>query len=238
METPPRAILFDLDDTVLDTTLSATRVWRRTAAAFADEIGRPAAEIDAVLDRARVWYWSDPGRNAAGRLDVRRSRVEVTHHGLLDLGIDDAGLAERFAGFYGDHRVGTMRPFEGAIETLRHFHDAGVPMALLTNGDAAGQREKVEHFDLARWFRAVLIEGELGFGKPDDRVYERALSACGVLPERSVWCVGDSLPWEVRRPQELGLAGVWVDWEGIGLSADAGVRPDRVVRRIAELVDA
>jgi len=231
----PAAILFDLDDTLLDTTLSATRVWDQTAAAFAGEIGQPPDIFQPVLKASRKWYWADPERNRLGRLDVQKSRIDVTHHGLRQLGIDDYGLAARFADHYGTHRVSTMAFFPGAQETLTYFVDVGVPLALITNGDAKGQRAKVEHFGLARYFRAVLIEGELGFGKPDPRVYERALTACGV-PARNAWCVGDSLTWEVAAPQALGMRGVWNDWAGTGLPADTDVRPDRTVRRVAELM--
>lgn len=231
---PPEAIFFDLDDTILDTTLSATRVWRQTALHFEKEIGQPASVFDPILDRARVWYWSDPRRNQEGRLDVQRSRIEVTHHGLLKLGIDRPDLAERFADYYSTHRVSSMQPFPGAIETLQRIHAADIPMALLTNGDAQGQRDKVEHFALAPFFREVLIEGELDYGKPDPRVFHRAAKACGVSLEES-WCVGDNLAWEVEAPQRLGMAGIWCDWEDVGLPRNSVIKPDRVVNRISEL---
>ncbi|MEL7086962.1 MAG: HAD family hydrolase [Planctomycetota bacterium] len=232
----PHAILFDLDDTILDTTLSATRVWRLTAKAFEDEIGQPAEVFDPVLDAARVWYWADPQRNLAGRLDVQQSRVEVTHHGLLELGIDDYGLATRFADYYSEHRVSSMRPFPGAIETLEHFVKLGVPLALITNGDARGQRDKVAHFDLTQYFQAVLIEGEIGYGKPDPRIFRRALEACDAPAEHS-WCVGDNLGWEVAAPQKLGMQGIWNDWEGKTVPENAEIVPDRVVTSIAQLVN-
>lgn len=232
----PRAILFDLDDTILDTTLSATRVWRLTAKAFEEEIGQSAEVFDPILDRARKWYWADPHRNQEGRLDVQKSRIEVTHHGLLELGIEDVALATRFADHYSDHRVSSMQPFPGAIETLEHFNTIGVPLALITNGDAQGQRDKVAHFDLTQYFQAVLIEGELGFGKPDPRVFEKALRSCDAPAEGS-WCVGDNLGWEVAAPQALGMQGIWNDWEGKTLPEDSEIMPDRVVMAIAELIE-
>ncbi|MEM8782743.1 MAG: HAD family hydrolase [Planctomycetota bacterium] len=235
----PKAILFDLDDTILDTTLSATRVWHATAEAFAEEIGSPPEVFNPVLDAARKWYWADPQRNHAGRLDVRRSRVEVTLHGLeaLELGRTREALehlAERFTQHYSDHRVGSMRFFDGALETLEALHAGGMPMALITNGDAIGQREKVERFGLETFFRAVLIEGERGFGKPDERVFRVALEACGAEAV-DAWCVGDNLGWEVAAPQRLGITGVWVDWAGVELPEGGEVVPDAVVRGIREL---
>ncbi|MEM7575993.1 MAG: HAD family hydrolase [Planctomycetota bacterium] len=235
----PRALLLDLDDTILDTTLSATRVWHATAEAFAEEIGSPPEVFHPVLDASRKWYWADPQRNHAGRLDVRRSRVEVTIHGLEALKLNRTpaeleDLAERFTQHYSDHRVGSMRFFDEAKETLEAFYEQGMPMALVTNGDAFGQREKVERFGLERYFRAVLIEGEQGFGKPDARVFAKALSACEVEAQ-DAWCVGDNLSWEVAAPQRLGITGIWLDWAGDALPEDSEIVPDAVVRGISEL---
>ena len=242
----PAAILFDLDDTLLETSDSARRVWAETAAAFAEEIGHPVDRVEPVLDAARRWYWADPERNRLGRLDVQRSREEVTLRGLRELhaGADEQPglpeLAKRFAAHYAAARVPSMRFFPGAIEAVRAFRDAGVKLALITNGDAAAQREKVEHFSLAPLFEGVFIEGELGHGKPDRRVFDAALKACGNPEPADGWCVGDHLGWEVEAAQQLGLAGVWVDWRGEGLPAEgprAGITPDRIVRRVAELLD-
>ncbi len=230
----PRAILFDLDDTILDTTRSATRVWQLTAEAFATEIGQPPAVFNPILDESRRWYWADADRNRAGRLDVQQSRIDVTLHGLQRLGLDDPDLARRFADHYSEHRVASMRPFDGAFEALQHFKDEGVKMALLTNGDTKAQRDKVRHFGLDRYFEAVLIEGEVGYGKPDPRLFEAALEACDA-PAAASWCVGDHLEWEVLAPQRLGLTGIWVDWDHQGLPDDAAATPDRIIHHIAEL---
>ena len=240
----PSAILFDLDDTLLDTTLSASRAWAEAAEYFADEIGQSREVFEPILEASRKWYWSDPERNRVGRRDVARSRIEVTVHGLRRLGIDDPDLAERFSNHYTRRRVQVMSFFEGALETLEHFRERGVPMALITNGDATHQRDKVAHFDLEPYFEAVLIEGELGYGKPDRRVFEAALEACGVGDDAdrgSCWCVGDSLPWEVAGAQAVGLCGVWNDWRGVGLPTDwppgqPPIRPDRIVQRVDELI--
>ncbi len=107
-------------------------------------------------------------------------------------------------------------------------------MALLTNGDAKAQRDKVEHFKLDRFFKAVFIEGEVGYGKPHPRLFERALEACHA-PAAGSWCVGDHLGWEVLAPQRLGMTGIWVDWDHQGLPPDAEATPDRIIHHIAEL---
>lgn len=108
-------------------------------------------------------------------------------------------------------------------------------LALITNGAAAPQRAKIRRFDLERHCGAVLIEGELGFGKPDGRVYETALQRLGLSPD-AVWAVGDNLEWDVAGPQRLGLTGVWHNYRCRGLPKGTRVRPDGIVSSLSELV--
>ncbi len=96
------------------------------------------------------------------------------------------------------------------------------------------QRSKVDRFGLAELFDLILIEGELGFGKPDPRVYQQALDEMAVAPS-DTWMVGDNLEWDVAQPQRLGIFSIWVDVRGSGLPSGHKVRPDRIVRKLSEL---
>ncbi len=122
-----------------------------------------------------------------------------------------------------------------AVETLVALRDRGLKLALGTNGSTEGQRHKIERFDLARHFDAVLVEGEMGYGKPDERAYRDALRAIDARPEETT-SVGDHLTWDVAAPQRLGMTGIWNDHAGVGLPADSDVIPDRVTRSVTELV--
>ena len=86
-----------------------------------------------------------------------------------------------------------------------------MPLALVTNGDAREQRGKIERHALAPFFDAILIEGEMGVGKPEAVVYRRALDALGVSAGPNVWMVGDHLEWDVAGSQRAGLQGAWID---------------------------
>jgi putative hydrolase of the HAD superfamily len=79
-------------------------------------------------------------------------------------------------------------------------------MALVTNGDARQQRQKIERWALAPFFDVIVIEGEFGRGKPEEAVYRHALDALGAQPS-SACMVGDHLEWDSRRPSGSGCAG-------------------------------
>lgn len=231
----PRAVLLDLDDTILDDSGNVSHCWMQACVAHAGELGDtdPAA-LHAVIERTRAWFWSDPERHREGRLDLDAARREVVRASLAEIGLAVPGLGERIAEHYRAQRHLGLEPLEDAIETVRWLKESGCRLALLTNGAAAAQRSKVTRFQLAELFDIILIEGELGYGKPDPRVYKIALSELESSPQ-DTWMVGDNLVWDVEAPQRLGIYAIWVDRGGEGLPPGNGVRPDRIVRGLSEL---
>lgn len=231
----PRAVFLDLDDTILDDSGSISSCWLGACRVHASDMG--AIDHTAVYDaieRVREWYWADPERHRAGRLDLIAARREVVEIALRELGVDDQKLAEQIGDLYHRLRDTGMRPVANAVDTVRWLRGRGCRLALLTNGAAHMQRAKIDRFALDVLFDAILIEGELGFGKPDPRVYERALALLDVAPSQA-WMVGDTLEWDVAEPQRQGIYGIWIDVRGAGLPAGHPVRPNRIIRTLSEL---
>lgn len=107
---------------------------------------------------------------------------------------------------------------------------------MITNGESRAQRAKIERFDLARHFAYVLIEGEFGVGKPDHAVFRHVLNALG-YQARQAWMLGDSLTFDIAPALDLGVEAIWVDRLGIGLPKNAPCTPNRIVSRIADILN-
>lgn len=200
----------------------------------------PAEAAVAITGFARE-YWDEPARAAAGRFDLRRARREVVAGALARLAAEGhhtvaVEVALRLADRFTEYRNEQMKLFPGAHETIDALKARGVKLALVTNGDAAGQRAKIARFELASRFDHFQIEQEAGFGKPDERAYLHALRALGV-EARDTWIVGDNLEWEIAAPQRLGIYAVWHDPLGQGLPSNSPIRPDRIIRELSELLD-
>ena len=232
----PRAFLLDLDDTILDDSTRVHESWREACATHAARLAPldAAVVVDAIRKKSK-WFWDDPDRHREGRLQLGAARREVVRLALLELGVEDADLADGIGDAYSHHRDVGIEPLPDAIETVRWLRASGRRLALLTNGAAVAQRRKITRFEIADLFDAIFVEGELGFGKPDERVYRRALSALEVKPA-DAWMVGDNIEWEVVTPQRLGLRGIWYDPDGDGLPAGSDARPDRIIARLADLL--
>ncbi len=232
------AVFFDMDGTLLDWQAGMDDSWRAVCADAADDL--PTVDADllfrAVVDRRR-WFWSDAERSATGRMDLTEASRRIVEAALRDLGVDAPAIALRTASDYRARREASITVIPGAIETLERLRAHGIATALITNGAAISQRRSVERFGLARYFECIIIEGEFGFGKPDERVFRHALAVVGERPGRA-WMVGDNLDADIETTMRLGMHTVWIDEAGGGLPASSAVAPHRIVRSVAELLPA
>lgn len=121
-----------------------------------------------------------------------------------------------------------------STRTLERLKDMKMRMVLITNGNAKGQRNKIKRFFLEGYFEFCLIEEELGFGKPDMRVFELALEKLE-LNTGEVCMVGDNLVWNIQAPQRLGIYSIWNDYRRGGLPEGSDIIPDRIINSIGEL---
>jgi putative hydrolase of the HAD superfamily len=230
----PRAVLFDLDDTLVLFDGVGRPAWREVCARRAPALGLPPEALFEAIQQVARAYWSDAERHRMGRLALLETRVALVAEALVRLGRPDAAGARALADEYSALQESRIELFPDALPVLEALRAAGVGLALVTNGNAMLQRRKIDRFGLDRYFTACLVEGELGFGKPDRRVFEAALGALGTGPEETS-CVGDNLVWDVGAAQALGIHGVWKDTYRRGLG-DSPVRPDRTILQLAELL--
>jgi putative hydrolase of the HAD superfamily len=83
-----RAILFDLDDTILVAFGPAQSQWRRTIAAFADQLGpSEATVIAAAVEAASTELWADPAQHKYWRHRTGAARRRIVATALAALGV-------------------------------------------------------------------------------------------------------------------------------------------------------
>jgi putative hydrolase of the HAD superfamily len=235
----PRAMLIDMDDTILSAYGRPDIAWNYVATEFAGELAPllPQQVAAAIVASGRK-FWASA--DAEWRLKLAEARHEVVRGGFSALAAagHDAlsmDLAIRLADRFTCYREEQMFVFPGAHDAIDALKAYGVKLALVTNGAAVLQRAKVVRFALTDRFDHIQIEGEHGFGKPDERAYQHAMQALGVTAAET-WMIGDNLEWEVEVPQRLGIFSIWIDVHGEGLPAESTVKPDRIIRSLTELL--
>lgn len=237
----PKAILFDLDNTLLAWSDTIAQAWESLCSRHSARLGDTSLFSKTILDAlSTLNAGSDPPTEQSVLLR------QAVSNAFRELGIEDMDLAAEIADAHESERVEISRPLPGTTDTLRYFKEEGVKLALITSGSGERQRGKVKKHGLEVFFDVILIEGEIGYGKPEERVYLEALEQLGVTPSET-WMVGDGLEWDIETAQKLGILGIWVVWPAskyilMDLPPDAypensHVRPDRIIQRVSELRD-
>lgn len=143
------------------------------------------------------------GRSSAALAELRRECVGVF---LAQLGapVDPEGFLSAFMSAI------VFRPVPGAREALGQLRRAGLSLACVANWDI-GLHHQLERAGVSWAFSVVLSSAEVGVGKPSPAIFERALAALGIPPERALH-IGDS------PEDERGAAGVGIRFEPVPLA--------------------
>lgn len=101
---------------------------------------------------------------------------------------------------------------EGTKELLTWFRDRGYKLGIISN--AEGQIKRlVEHAGIESSFETILDSHEVGFQKPDQRIFRRGLADLKVEPSEAVH-VGDIFEADVVGARAVGIVPILVDREG------------------------
>jgi putative hydrolase of the HAD superfamily len=205
-----KAIFFDLDDTLCAYWDASKAALRKTFEALAPPGVSPEQMLMAWAAAFRdfspalkesEWY---PTYLKCGE----PTRTEQMRRCLQELGIRDDALSRRLSERYAAERDAELKLFPDAIEVLATL-SARYPLGLLTNGPADVQRQEIETLGIERFFRVILIEGEMGVGKPHPDVFRQATASLGFEPHEMVF-VGNHYHHDIAPALERGWKAIWI----------------------------
>jgi len=210
----PAGICFDYGRTLVDFTRPETAI-AAAGVSLAQELplaesgwnGTPG-EFALALDRL-----VDQRIDAGQRADPwREVEFEVIHreamHQLLGAW-PSREVSDRVGTVLQRAWVEGVAPIEPAREVLATLKERGLRLALCSNAPFPPQlmHEQLERFQLRRYFDAVLFSSEIGWRKPDPRIFAEMLKRLG-LPARSVWFLGDEWEADIEGATAAGMRAI------------------------------
>lgn len=187
-----RAILFDIDDTLYDSTRVSTLARGRAIEAMIDAgLGVEHETVQEELQRVVAEF----GSNYPGHFNVLLERLGVGPNNRLVA----AGIVA-----YHNVKYAYLCPFEETVPTLLRLQHLGCRLGVVTNGKAVKQWEKLIRLGLQHLFATVVISEEIGIEKPDPRIFQQACHDLKVSPEDSAF-VGNDLVKDIAGARGAGL---------------------------------
>jgi HAD superfamily hydrolase (TIGR01549 family) len=207
-----RAVLWDLDDTLLDT-LSARM--RALNYAYAQCLGGP-------VDPLELWK-----SHRGGSLEALGQRL---------LGADAQKFTTAYRNYYygQEHRVAV---FPGVEEVLTALQEHGLLLAVVTSKISWGATEELEEAGLLRFFRAVVGHDDVERAKPDPAPIFEAMSRIVVDDPADVLFVGDS-PADMFAARNAGCIPVAATWGTVDRELLLDTSPAFVAQRPADVLAA
>ncbi|HEU5384077.1 MAG TPA: HAD family hydrolase [Ktedonobacteraceae bacterium] len=235
----PKGIFFDMDGVLLLTTQRSAQSWQLVGHHFAPLLGLSPWRLTQALAESRQAYAQEIAHDAhkqqRDRLEPFATRREMVERALAQVGKRERALASAMVRSYERLRKTHRRLAPFAHETLQALRDRGLRLALLSNGNARYQRQKIAHHRLAPLFDAIWIEEEVGIAKPDPRIFLMAMERFA-LSAHEVWMVGDDLARDIAASQHLGLFAIWCDSLRRGVPDGQVAHPDRIIHTLPEIL--
>lgn len=226
-----RAIIFDLDDTLVAWTERSRASLRVVAAMLVDQHpGGPSAATwwKHLLQLDPLDVWEQVVRAEVDQEEYHRARFRrVLEHFKLPAG---KWQVERLYQAYRQQMIARARLDLGVRPLLRAL-SGRYRLGLITNGCAAFQVPTLQRLRLEGFFRPLLIANELRVYKPDPAIFQRALEQLGARPEQVVM-VGDNYAHDIEGAAQLGIQTIWVNPTG---APEPGRAADWVVRHVLEI---
>ena len=220
-----KGIFFDADDTLFD----YPRAERAALRACRREFRLPIAPEIMIESYRRhnldMWRAFERGETDQATLRVERFRRLAAEFDIPDLPLD------RISAFYLESLSGQPQLMPGALATVRALADK-FPLALITNGIASVQRRRFAASPITPYFQAVVISEEVGFAKPDPRIFMPALQKIGV-EAGDVLYVGDSVTSDMAAARNAGMDFCWFNPDR--LPVPDGQAPAFIIAAIKEL---
>ena len=163
----PQAIIFDWDNTLVDT-------W---------------PTIQDAMNHTLTHFGMEPWSMTETRKRVRKS-MRDSFPNLFGEAWHDA--ADVFYNRYQDIHIKELTPLPGAEDMLENLHGQGIFMSVVSNKLGEYLRQEAEHLGWDRYLVNLIGAGDAEHDKPAIDPIHMSLSGSGISPGTSVWFVGDA----------------------------------------------
>ncbi len=212
-----KAVLFDLDGTLLDRDASVKKFIDGQYERLADSVGHisKADYISRFIELdARGYVWKDT----------------VYQQMVNEFNITKIHWEDLLKDYIEEFKYSCV-PFQNLIKMLDELKGRSLKLGVITNGRGKFQMDNIKALGIDKYFDTILVSEWEGLKKPDRRIFEKALQELN-LPASQAMFIGDHPENDVKASIKMGMIGVWKRDDQWSM-----VEADYIVNDLIEIVD-
>lgn len=163
----PKAVIFDWDNTLVDT-------WPVIHEA-----------MTATFNAMGCTPWTLAQTKARVSKSMRDSFPEL-------FGANWQKAGEIYQNYYRTHSLGKLAPLPGSMELLERIAERGLYTVVVSNKKGPTLRREVEHMGWGKFFACLVGADDAARDKPHSDPVHLAFEKSGIMPGPNVWFIGDS----------------------------------------------
>jgi putative hydrolase of the HAD superfamily len=231
-----KVVCFDLDDTLCDYEKSA-KISRNKMMNYA--ISRCEGVELSTFQEAYKKSFQNMINHYGGQaifliksgLETRLEHISRTIHRL---GFYDPKLVNQLVKIYGEERRKTLKLFSDSIPLLTVLKTK-YRLSLVTNGPSDVQRNEIEWLNIEKYFDDIIVSGEVGYAKPDPRIFKVLLTKLKITPSQIIY-VGNSQEHDIKGAKKAELKTIWINRKNERLLPETP-KPDYEITTLSELIN-
>lgn len=225
-----KAVIFDLDNTLLDYSASELKCMQRTVQehGLLHEGSISWEHFWTVFGKHNTKHWLD-------RIEYNYKINQVLDYSfrdaLTELGLS-ASDSKRLSAMYWNYFCQSSDFEQYCHDILTHLHGK-YRLAVVSNGIGEAQRSRMSAGGIKDYFEALIFSDEAGCWKPDKRIFETALGQLK-LERDEVLFIGDSIADDYHGSLNAGIDFCFYNRSGQPL--DSQVKPKLIINSLSELM--
>lgn len=242
-----RALIFDLDDSLFDSTKLAEKARRAAIRAIDDLVVSVDIDEDDCYE-ILLEVIKEFGSNYSYHFDQLIKRISGISK-VYSYGIEDFISKKRMipppkmlvqAGVIAYHNVKftDIKPFDDVIPFFKKVRGnyENIKICILTDGLPEKQYEKILRLKINRYLDDIIISDEVGVRKPNVKLYRLGLERLGGLkPEECIY-IGDRYIMDIIPPKKIGIYSILIHRAGKYDGKKLGeIKPDFEINELDEL---
>lgn len=237
----PKAIFFDLDETLIENVIPIRKLFAEMYYQFEEQLGSENKDVFfATLRTNASELWATMFETSVSPeqrfLECFEQSVRATGKIGESQSLD---LATAMVARFRSLSLDNVRLHDGAEQTLSKLREMGFITGIITNGMEGGQLAKIHQLGLEPQVDHLVVSAQARAHKPDAKVFQLALDRAGVSPSQA-WQIGDHATNDVAGAIRAGMSGVFFDPAGTRIETafdDLEESPTHVIQHLSSVVE-